>query len=122
MRHVLTVPISRPPMSANEARSWHWAKQRRAKVVAESLVGMAACKANLPKNLPPSHVQVIWYPPDRRRRDPDGLSCFLKASLDSLVKYGAFQDDSSEYILSTSTRITRDGPARIEIHITTEEP
>lgn len=122
MKHVLTVPVVRPPMSANEARSWHWSRQREAKRQAEVLVFASAKNANLPKNMPPSHVQVIWFPPDRRRRDPDGLSCFLKASLDALVKYGAFQDDSSEYILSTGTRIVRDGPARIEIHITTEEP
>lgn len=120
--YVLTVPVARPPMTANQARSWHWSRQREAKRQAEMLVFASAKSACLPKNLCPSHVSIIWFAPDKRRRDPDGLGPFQKACLDSLVHYGAFEDDSSEYILSTTTSIKHDaGPARIEIHIT-EEP
>lgn len=121
MTHILTVPIPRPPMTANQARSWHWSRQREAKRQAETLVFASAKSAGLPKNLAPSHVSIVWFAPDKRRRDPDSLACFLKACLDSLVRYGAFEDDSSEYILSTTTSIRHDGTARIEIHIT-EEP
>lgn len=102
---VLTVPVARPPMTANDQRRAHWTKVREAKRAAETLVFASAKTANLPKCLAPSHVSIIWFAPDKRRRDPDSLGCFLKACLDSLVIYGAWKDDSSEYILSTTTSI-----------------
>lgn len=108
-------------MTANGQRRAHWTRVREAKRVAEQLVFASAKSACLPKQLAPSHVSIIWFAPDKRRRDPDGLGPFQKACLDSLVIYGAWKDDSSEYILSTTTSIRHDGPARIEIHIT-EEP
>lgn len=121
MTYVLTVPVVRPPMTANDQRRAHWTRVREAKRAAEQLVFASAKSAGLPKNLSPSHVSIIWFAPDKRRRDPDGLGPFQKACLDSLVHYGAFEDDDHTRILSTTTSIKHDGPARIEIHIT-EEP
>lgn len=118
--HRIVVDVPRPPMTANQQRAWHWSQQRDAKVVAESLVRVNAKRANLPKLLPPSHVSVTWFAPDKRRRDSDSLGPFVKAALDSLVTYGAWPDDHSGHVLSTSMAIAHaeDGHPRIEIQIT----
>ena len=39
----------------------------------------------------PFAVEVVWYPPDRRRRDSDNVQ---KTLFDALIKCGAIADDS----------------------------
>lgn len=105
-------------MTANDQRSAHWSKVREAKSTVGYAVRQFAHKDGLPKGLPRSHVQVLWFAPDGRRRDADSLGPFLKAALDGLVAYGCWPDDDSRHIHSTSTsvEVDRENP-RIEIRV-----
>ncbi|MCG7610372.1 hypothetical protein [Mycobacterium sp. CnD-18-1] len=119
--HRVVVAVDRPPLTSNDQRRSHWSKVREAKQAAEQLVFFSAKSCGLPKPLPPSHVSVMWFAPDRRRRDADCLAPFVKAVLDSLVTYGCWPDDNSEHVLSTGMSVVHDGSGpRIEILITPE--
>ncbi|AKJ72084.1 RusA family crossover junction endodeoxyribonuclease [Gordonia alkanivorans] len=115
---ILTLDVPRPPMTANQQRSWHWRKVHQAKNLAETLVWAAAKQARIRPLTAPQTVSVVWYTPDARRRDTDALGPMLKASLDALVKSGVLVDDDSKHVTATSMAIEldRDRP-RIEIHI-----
>src|SRR5699024_6310847 len=75
--HVLTVDVRKPPMTLNEQRRAHWQQVRRAKAEAEQHIWVVAKAARLPR-MKRAHVEVVWFAPDKRRRDADALSPFLK--------------------------------------------
>lgn len=117
--HVVTVEMDRPPMTANQQRAWHWTRVREAKRVAHDAVLIYAKHCKLPKHLSPSHVSVLWFARDRRRRDADSLGPFLKSVLDALVAHGCWLDDDHRHVLSTGMSVAYDPHhPRIEIHIT----
>ena len=118
MTYVLTVDVRKPPMTLNEQRRAHWQTVRRAKAEAEQHVCVVAKAARIPP-LNRAHVEVIWYAPDKRARDADSLSVFLKATLDALVKCEVLRDDSFRYVprVSMGIEIDRARP-RIEITLT----
>lgn len=118
MRYVLTTSFIRPPMSANQQKRAHYHQVAKAK----KLVGDQVCV--LAKGIPllgrPVMVEVVWFVPDRRKRDSDGLGPFLKAVCDGLVQAGVLVDDHAEYVPRTAMSISsdeKDNP-RIEVVIT----
>ncbi|QFG10310.1 RusA-like Holliday junction resolvase [Mycobacterium phage DyoEdafos] len=118
MQHVLTVPMPRPPMSANDQRRMHWAAQAKAKKQVGEAARKLAQQAGL-QDLGPSVVSVTWYAPDKRRRDTDSLGPFLKAALDGLVQAGVWPDDHSDYVVETRMAINKSQVRnpRIEIKV-----
>lgn len=118
MAHLITVPMKRPPMTANDQRRAHWQAVRRAKQQVEDAVYPLAKQLGV-ENLGPSIVSVKWFTPDRRKRDTDSLGPFLKAALDALVKAGLLIDDHSDYVVETRMSIdkTQTENARIEVRI-----
>ena len=113
--HTLTLPIPRPLLTTNQARSQHWRKAYRAKNETEQLRS-ALVLAPISTLTAPQTVLVTWYAPDARRRDSDALDFTKKAILDALVKSGVLEDDSWKQVHSATTAIVidRDNP-RIEI-------
>lgn len=119
----LVLPLTRPPLTANDQRRAHWAYVAQAKRKVALLVMSAA---NSDEQFLPQfqscRVSVTWFAPDARRRDSDSLGPFLKASLDALVTAGVLRDDCPPHVLSTTlaVEVDRERP-RIEITLT-EEP
>ena len=117
----LVLPMKRPVMTSNDQRRWHWTKVREAKAGMQSAVWAAAKKARIPTLTEETTVTVTWYPPDRRRRDPDALSPFLKAAMDGLVQARVLHDDSHPWVSGCAMEIAApDGDPRIEIEIREE--
>lgn len=118
-RWVLVLPLRKPLMTLNMQRRAHWSEVAKAKSETAMLVGVAAKKAKLPPMAGLVCVRLVWYAPDARRRDCDGLAPMMKAILDCLVELNVLPDDSSRYVSDVRLGpivIARDNP-RFEIHI-----
>ena len=66
----------------------HWAKRSRATKIARTAAGVLAMQAGwqaVPLPQGRLHVWIDAYPPDRRRRDADGVLSSLKAALDGIA-------------------------------------
>ncbi|UYL87824.1 rusa-like resolvase [Gordonia phage OneDirection] len=118
--HTITVPIRRPIMLANDQRRWHWTKVRDAKADMQSVVWACAKQALIPTLPPPIRIQVTWYAPDLRPRDPDGLGPFNKSAIDALVTAGIIASDSWDHVLTVASSIRPD-PHNPRIEIELEE-
>lgn len=118
MSHTIILPIPRPLLTTNQARSRHWRIAYRAKNETELLVRNALALAPIAPRTIPQTVSVTWFAPDARRRDSDALDFTKKAVLDALVKSGVLEDDSHKFVTSSTTAVVidRDDP-RIEIAI-----
>lgn len=71
----------------------------------------------------PVVVGLVWYVPDRVRRDEDNPTPTLKALCDGLVDAKLVPDDTPEWMTKRTTRIVyRPGqPKAIELHIETRD-
>jgi Holliday junction resolvase RusA-like endonuclease len=121
--HRIVTAFQRPPMSANEQRRAHYHQQAKAKKLVGDVAAWQA-KSQKIKGLGPSIVTIIWYAPDRRKRDTDGLGFFLKSVLDGLKQAGVWPDDHSDWVTETRLSIDKtqtDNP-RIEIIIEETQP
>lgn len=82
----ITVPLPSRDLHPN-ART-HWAKRSKASRLARQAGYLLACEAGAKQaEYGPGYLQV-WidvYPPDRRRRDADGLLSALKPTLDGIA-------------------------------------
>ena len=109
-------------MTANDQRRAHWTAVNRAKQQVQDTVYWLSRRAGI-ENLAPSAVTVTWFTPDKRKRDTDSLSPFLKATLDGLVKAGVWPDDHSDWVVETRMRIDKTDTRnpRLEIRITEVE-
>lgn len=106
-------------MTLNDQRRAHWRTVAKLKADTELVVAEAIKKAKLGKLDGPVEVSLVWYAPDARKRDPDGLAPMAKAILDALVKKGVLDDDDSTVVQSVRLGpivISRDRP-RFEFHI-----
>lgn len=66
----------------------HWARRGKAAKAARRMGWAAAIEAGLPRVQWPQHRLHVWidaFPPDRRRRDADGLLSALKSALDGIA-------------------------------------
>ena len=118
MRYRIVTPFRKPPMSTNEQRRAHYQQQAKAKKEVGDIVHWFAKRQQV-KDLSPCIVTVVWFAPDKRRRDTDSLGFFLKSALDGLTAAGAWPDDNSDWFVETRLSIdkTDTGNPRIEIII-----
>lgn len=115
--HTITLPLRRPPMTANDQRRAHWTTVRKAKADVARLVECHARHQRLPL-IDSCRVTVTWFAPTAHRRDCDSLAPMLKASLDALVQAGVLSDDCPPHVLSTAMAVEVDrANPRIEIRI-----
>ncbi|WP_411828815.1 RusA family crossover junction endodeoxyribonuclease [Mycobacterium intracellulare] len=113
------LPLRSPLLTLNDQRRAHWTTVRKAKSDVELLISVAVNKAKLKPIEGPVVVWLVWYAPDRRARDCDGLAPMLKACLDALVHKGILPDDNSEIVHQACLGpivVARDNP-RFELQI-----
>lgn len=133
------VPIEVPPVGVTTPRSWriefpprqellnandrlHWRPKNR---ITQQLRGDAFKLAKAAK-VPPLkrvHVEGIYEPPDRRRRDVANLYPSFKAAIDgALVDVGVLPDDDSKHLLGPDMRLGEPYPGGRLVLIITELP
>jgi crossover junction endodeoxyribonuclease RusA len=99
---VLTPPWHTLPVSLNHRQ--HWAAKARAVADCRVWAGWAAKAAHIPP-LRHAVVELVWYAPDRRRRDADQPVGTLKPCCDGLVDAGVVPDDTPEWMTKLMPRI-----------------
>lgn len=92
-------------LTQNQTRRLHHQAEAKAKRLLADPARWAIRAARLTPIDFPAHVTLCWRPPDRRRRDADGLAPSLKVALDALVVEGVLADDSATHVPQTSCRI-----------------
>lgn len=95
----------------------HWAAKAKATKVARSNAGWIAKEAGLKRiDAKGLLVTAIFSPPDRRRRDRDGMLSSIKAYLDGIADVVGIDD--SEWDLAIRKAPPRQGGnVRIEIEV-----
>lgn len=118
MEYRITTDFIRPPLSSNDQKRAHYHKVAKCK----KLVGEQVKEAAIAQAIHiegQCTVEVVWFVPDKRKRDTDGLGPFLKAACDGLVQAGAIEDDHSDFVVRTAMSIDKSDMKnpRIEVHI-----
>ena len=94
---LLTLPW--PDRTLHPNARVHWAKLANAKKAARAAAHMLAVQAGANgAKLPEGrlHLWIDFYPPDRRRRDDDGLLASMKAARDGIAD--ALGVDDSRFV------------------------
>lgn len=122
MSAVLSFDWPKPPLSLNDRPS-HWAARNK-EVQAVRDTAWLTCRSKINRGeLPtgqPVEVTLVWYVPDRTRRDADNPVATLKPICDGLVDAGLVPDDTPEWIDKRPVRIVyRRGDPGVELHIET---
>jgi hypothetical protein len=76
----------------------HWAKLAKAKKIAREAAYWTVKQSRLQHEFPegPLHLWLDFYPPDRRKRDDDGLLSSMKAARDGIAS--ALGIDDSRFV------------------------
>lgn len=99
----LWLPWRTPPLSLNQRFS-HWAVEKRIKDQVKQAVIVLARQQKIP-HLAAITAELVWLKPDNRRADADNIAPTLKPALDGLVAAGVLDDDDSDHVLRTSTKV-----------------
>jgi crossover junction endodeoxyribonuclease RusA len=114
----LVAPWPKPPLSMNQRR--HWAPKARDVATCRSWAAWAARAARIP-SLTHTTVELVWYVPDKRRRDEDNATETLKPLCDGLVDAGVVPDDTPQWMTKLMPRIEyRRGAGGVELLVTGE--
>lgn len=108
---VIPLPWDRPPLRANDRRSWQAQHRVKAKAIDEARWAIRAARV---EPIVGAVVTLHYRVPDRRRRDSDGPEPTKKIAIDALVLEGILPDDSWVEVPRSSVEIhppTSDGPA-----------
>jgi crossover junction endodeoxyribonuclease RusA len=112
----MTITLPFPPRELSPNARIHWA--RKAKIVkAYRTQAFAAAfrRGHTPYAI--ATARVVFFAPDRRRRDHDNLSASLKAAWDGIVDAGILIDDAGLRHETITVVVDRERP-RVEITIT----
>jgi hypothetical protein len=87
MSHItISLPWPDASLFPNRSNGKHWSQRQPAKSAAKLLARAASYDLVLP-NVDTDHaIKIIVAPPDKRRRDVDGILSALKPSLDSIAE------------------------------------
>lgn len=110
----LTLPWTRPPLSANQRLSWP-ERHRHTREI-RTTVGWLAKAARIP---PAAHVTVtlVWAPGVPRTRDEDNPFPTLKAACDGLVDAGIVRDDTPFFMTKCMPVITTGTPKGLWLYV-----
>lgn len=100
----IIIPLTwdRPPLRANDRRSWQAQHRTKSKALDEARWAIRAA------NVTPivgAEVVLHYRVPDRRRRDSDGPEPTKKVAIDALVLEGVLPDDSWVHVPRSSVEI-----------------
>ena len=106
-------------MLSSNARN-HWSKDAHIASNLRKLAFELAKDAEIPPIMGSVHIRVIYYPPDRRKRDsPNLLFKSSKPAIDGFVDFGVIPDDNDRIVKSLellpSPEIVKGGQMVIEI-------
>jgi crossover junction endodeoxyribonuclease RusA len=105
----LRLPYDQPPLSANDRHANGKAERRLQTAVHEAveIVAKSEFRHQFGYVEPWQRVSVelVYYPRDNRRRDPDNMAATLKPALDALVSARVIPDDKATHVVRTSQRI-----------------
>jgi len=98
----------------------HWSKDAHIASNLRKLAFELAKDAEIPPIMGSVHIRVIYYPPDRRKRDsPNLLFKSSKPAIDGFVDFGVIPDDNDRIVKSLellpSPEIVKGGQMVIEI-------
>lgn len=104
-----------PPRTVHPNARGHWSPKARATKRMRQDAAWAAKQAKISVGDGPAHVSLTFYPPDKRRRDLDGMISSCKAYLDGLAD--ALGVDDSRFTLSARMApvCAHDGEVKIEV-------
>ena len=96
----------------------HWAKRAKAAKAAKAGAHMLALEAGWHRMQLPDgrlHLWIDFYPPDRRRRDDDGLLASMKAARDGIAD--ALGIDDARFVSHPylKTEVRNGGEVRVRI-------
>jgi len=109
------VTLPWPPRALHPNARVHWAPLSRTKGAYRFACATLAVQAGI--RLPPDArplVAITFYPPDRRRRDADGMLSAIKSGLDGLADTMGCDDSRWRLQLAVSEEIG--GMVKVEIH------
>lgn len=115
----LTITMPIPPQPLWQNRPCHWTKKSKAvreykeKAYTKSLAKIG--KRPKPQ-WPAGTLDVVFYWPDKRRRDPMNALAALKPAVDGMVGAGVLADDDKLMPGSTRFEIDKEAP-RVEITV-----
>lgn len=118
----LVLPYTRPPLNQNQRL--HWAVKAKLTKDIKLTTYIIAQSMRLPQGVEFATIELVYYPPDKRRRDEDNLSPTLKACADGIVQYGLVLDDNSQHIKSWCTigPVVKGGKVALNITIDDDQP
>lgn len=90
------LPISGHPITLNQRM--HWANKAHETKRIRTEVWARARAAGIPNLDGRCEVQLVYRPPDKRRRDSDNLAPTFKAAVDGLVDAGVLSDDTDDLV------------------------
>ena len=100
---VLKLPWTVPPLSMNDRG--HWRTKNRIIAEVRHTSFMLAKHHKVPKQLGRISALLVYYPRDRRRRDPENYVATLKPLVDGLVDARIIPDDTPEFYLPVMPQI-----------------
>lgn len=109
------VTLPWPPKLLHPNARVHWAPLAKAKGRYRFACATLAKQAgiNLPADARPL-VSITFYPPDRRRRDADGMLSAIKSGLDGLADTMGCDDSRWRLQLAVAPEIG--GMVKVEVH------
>lgn len=110
----------KPPLRANDRRTWQVQHRVRAKAMEEARWAIRAARLT---PVAGAEIELHYRVPDRRRRDSDGPEPTKKVVIDALVAEGVLPDDSFLEVPRSSVVIhpPNGQPASIWVELTNVE-
>lgn len=110
---VLRFPQPAQRLSMNDRL--HWGRRNELARAWKEAAYWWARSNRLPKLLQPCTLRVTFPVNDRRRRDGDNPAPTVKAIVDGLVLAGMWSDDTPEWVETSSSRFSVDGPRGVVV-------
>lgn len=99
------------PLSLNDRK--HWRVKARETSELRGGARLMIRQARIPQHERIA-VGLVYYPPDRRRRDADNLVATLKVAADACVDEGLCADDTPQFMVKSMPEIAEpDGDPRL---------
>jgi len=99
---VVRLPTGLPLLNANQRL--HWRKRSDITKALRAAGKQAALDARVPR-LERAHIDAVYKPPNRRRRDVANLYPSFKAVIDGLVDAGVLEDDDDKHLTGPDMRL-----------------
>ena len=117
---IIPLPWPKPPLSLNDRPSHPKARNRDVQGVRSAAA--VACAERIADGsldvLEPVTVTLVWFAPDKRKRDADNPVATLKALCDGLADAGLVPDDTPEWMDKRPVQIIyRKGEPGVELHV-----